>query len=223
MGFSPLLGGVGGGFNYKSMTETLEFTRITNALATLYPKLMNYAATTAVNFFKERFVVGRDINNIPFKKRSENVWGEKRGRDKKGGRGILVDSATLKRDIQKLTVTNDYAIVGTSRISSPRAKAHNEGFKGTVTQQVNAHTRRKFGKEKRGTGVYGVKTRKERTKTVKIVTATTQVKAFTRRIKQSIPQRQFMGNSPFLDRRIQAEQTRLIIETITKASSSNNK
>lgn len=203
--------------------DTIEFVRITNALTSLYPKLMNYAATTAVNFFKERFVVERDINNIPFKKRSENVWGEKRGRDKKGGRAILVDTATLKRDIQKLTVSQEYAIVGTSRISAPRAKAHNEGFRGTVTQQVAAHQRRRFGKEKRGTGVFNVKTRKERTKTIKVVTGTVQVKAFTRRIKQDIPQRQFMGNSPFLDRRIQAEQTRLIIQTIVKASSKNSK
>jgi phage gpG-like protein len=206
-----------------AFNETIEFTRITNALSNLYPKLMNYAATTAVNFFKERFVVGRDINNIPFKKRSENDWGKKRGRDRKGGRGILIDTGTLKRDIQKLTVTSDYAIVGTTRISSPRAKAHNEGFKGEVTQNVKAHERRRFGKEKRGTGVYSVKTRKERTRTHKVVTGTIKVKAFTRRIKQDIPQRQFMGNSPFLDRRIQAEQTRLIIETITKASSQNNK
>lgn len=188
--------------------DTIEFVRITQALANLYPKLMNYAATTAVNFFKERFVVGRDINNIPFKKRSENVWGERRGRDKKGGRAILVDTATLKRDIQKLTVSQDYAIVGTSKISSPRAKAHNEGFKGTVTQNVEAHERRRF--KRRTTKKGNIK---------KTQTGVVEVKAFTRRIKQNIPQRKFMGNSPFLDRRIQAEQTRLIIETIQKASS----
>lgn len=201
------------------MNETQEFLKITNGLAILYPKLMNYAATTAVNFYKERFVVGRDINNITFKARSKNVW-LTRKRDAKGGRAILVDKAALKRDIQKLSIKTDYAIIGTTRITSPYAKAHNEGFKGTVTQQVKPHTRRRWGKEKRGTGVYNVKTQKEKTRTVKVQTSTTQVRAFTRRIKQNIPQRNFMGVSAFLDRRIQAEQTRLIIENIKKHSAS---
>jgi phage gpG-like protein len=199
------------------MTETQEFLKITNGLAILYPKLMNYAATTAVNFYKERIVIGRDINNIPFKSRKKG-W-VTRNRDAKAGRAILVDKGALKRDIQKLTVSQEYAIIGTTRITSPYAKTHNEGFKGTVTQQVKPHTRRRWGKEKRGTGVYSVKTQKERTRTVKVQTGTVQVRAFTRRIKQDIPQRNFMGVSPFLDRRIQAEQTRLIIENIKKHSS----
>ena len=195
--------------------ETIEFTRITQGLANLYPRLMQYAATTAVNFFKERIVYGRDINNIPFKKRSDKRW----GKETRPNRAILVDKGILKRDIQKLDVREDYAIVGTTRISAPYAKAHNEGFKGTVTQHVKPFTRNRYGKEKRGTGVFNVKTRKERTRTHTVVTGSVQVKGFTRRIKQNIPQRQFMGNSPFLDRRIQAEQTRLIIETIKKFSS----
>lgn len=199
------------------MEDIKEFTRITQALGNLYPKLMNYAAIEAVNFFKERLTVGRDINNVPFKKRSDNIW-IRRGRDKKGGRAILVDTGTMKRDIQKIYVGADTAIVGTSRISAPRAKAHNEGFSGTVTQNVKAHTRRRFGKEKQGTGVFNVKTRRERTRTKKVVTGNIEVKPFTRRIKQNIPQRQFMGNSPMLDRRIQAMVTRKTIETITKAS-----
>lgn len=186
--------------------ETIEFTRIVNALAQLYPKLMHIAATTAVNFFKERFVVGRDINNQPFKPRSKNVWIE-RNRDRKGGRAILVDKAILKRDIHKIQVTEERAVVGTSRITSPYAKAHNEGFKGTVTQHVKPHSRRRF-KSKT--------TKKGNIK--KTHTGTVKVKAFTRRIKQNIPQRQFMGNSAFLDRRMQAEITRATIETINKAS-----
>ena len=203
------------------MNETLEFVRITNALANLYPTLNHKAAITAVNFFKERFTLGRDINNIPFKKREENIWGERRKRDAKGGRGILIDTGIMKRDIQVLTVGSDYAIIGTTRISSPRAKAHNEGFKGTVTQQVKAFERKRY-----RTGIVKTKALKTRTNITfgKIATGqTVQVKAFTRRIKQNIEKRQFMGNSPFLDRRIQAEQTRLIIETIKKASSQNNK
>lgn len=196
------------------LQETIDFTRITNALATLYPKLMNYAAIEAVNFFKERLTVGRDINNVPLKPRSKNVW-VTRDRDKREGRAIGVDTTTMKRDIQKIYVTADTAIVGTTRISAPYAKAFNEGFKGVVTQNVKAH--------KRGRYKIGIVQKKELKKRSNISfgqvkTGEVEVKAFTRRVTRNQPARQIMGNSLFLDRRIQAMVTRKTIETITKAS-----
>jgi len=201
-----------------NLKETQEFTRITDALATLYPKLSGYAATTAVNFFKDRIRLGIDINNNTFAPRSNKVW-QTRGRDKKSGRAVLVDTGTLIRDIQKLTVNTDYAIVGTTRISAPYAKAHNEGFKGDVTQQVKAHDRRRWGKQKIGTGIYSVKSRKEKTKTVKVQTGTVHVKAYQRKISQNLPQRQFMGNSTVLDRAITTSITKVMVDTIKNASS----
>lgn len=196
------------------MQETQQFIRITQALGNLYPKLMNYAAIEAVNFFKERLVVGRDINNVPLKKRSDNIW-VRRGRDKKGGRAIGVDTATMKRDIQKISVTADSAIVGTTRISSPYAKVFNEGFKGTVTQNVKAHYRRRFGTELKK--YVSTKTGKSKIRKVRVEKGTVPVMAFTRRITRNQPARQIMGNSPMLDRRIQAMVTRKTIETIQKA------
>lgn len=193
------------------MEDIKEFTRITQALGNLYPKLMNYAAIEAVNFFKERLTVGRDINNVPLKPRSKNVW-VTRNRDKRGGRAIGVDTATMKRDIQKISVTADSAIVGTTKISSPYAKAFVEGFNGTITQNVRKHTRRRFSQVSSS----NVKTR--RTTSKKVATGEIEVKPFTRRIKRNQPARQIMGNSPMLDRRIQAMVTRKTIETITKAS-----
>jgi len=203
--------------------DLIEFTAIVNRLSALYPKLMNYAAVTAVNFFKERFVLGQDVNGVPFKPRSKNVWGKQRRRDTptpkgaksgRGGRATLVDTGRLKRDVQKLFVGADYAIIGTTRLTAPYAKANNEGFSGTVKQHVRAHDRKRYGKEKRGTGVYSVKTQKERTKTVTIVTGTVRVKAYDRTINQKIPKRQFMGNSALLDKRIERVLTAEMIRAI---------
>lgn len=186
------------------MKETQEFVRIVNGLGQLYPRLMGFAATTAVNFYKERLVLGRDINNQPLAPRSNKRW-LLRNRDKKKGRAIGIDTGTMKRDIQKIYVSADSAIVGTTRISSPYARVFNEGFKGTLTQNVKSHERRKPKKSKKG-------------KKDKASSGTTQVQAYTRVIQQNIPKREIMGVSPFLDRRIQAEQTRLIIENIQKHS-----
>lgn len=196
-----------------TVEETKDFVNITNALARVYPKMMGYAATTAVNFFQERIYTGRDIYGVPFEARKKNQW-VTRGRDKKSGRGILIDTGIMVRDIQKLTVTANYAIVGTTRISAPRAKAHNEGFKGTVVQHVNAFERKRWEKM----DVYSVKTRRKLKNQVKVQTGTVKVKSFNRTIHQNLPQRQFMGNSPLLDQAITEAQVKVLVETIKKAS-----
>lgn len=188
--------------------ETIEFTRIVSALGKLYPRLPNYAATVAVNYFKQRFVVQRDIFEKPLQKRKNNV---------DPGRAILVGkgSGRFKRDIQKIRVTDTYAIVGTTKISAPYAKAHNEGFKGTVTVRQFTRRRYKHVKEK-----YTDKKGQSRSRTSKQVDTSTQpiiVGTFKR--KMNLPKRQVMGVSPFVDRRIQAEVTRQIIYTIKTNSS----
>jgi hypothetical protein len=188
--------------------ETIEFLKIVNALKLLYPKLPNFAAITAVNFFKERFVLGRDINNITFKSRADK-------RDRK--RAILVGkgSGILKRDIQKLKVTADYAIVGTTRLSAPYAKAHNEGFSGIVS--VKAHTRVRYKKVKEK---YTTKKGNEKTRTSKQVDSdSAKIQVGTFRRKMHLPKRQFMGASAFLDRRIQKLVTEQMIKTILANSS----
>lgn len=190
--------------------DTIEFLRITDALGRLYPKLPNYAATVAVNFFKERFVVQRDINNRPFKKRKD---------DSDKGRAILVGKGTgiLKRDIHKQVVTDTYAIIGTSKLTAPYAKAHNQGFKGTVT--VRSFTRRRYKKVKEK---YTTKKGNERTRTSKQVnTDAGVIKVGTHRRKVDLPARTFMGVSAFLDRRIQATVTKQITQTIIANSTAN--
>ena len=65
------------------------------------------------------------------------------------------------------------------------AQAHNDGFRGRVNQRVRSHYR---------------KGRK--------------VKSFKRTINQNIPQRQFIGNSAVLDRRIHRMMTVEIIRAM---------
>ena len=64
---------------------------------------------------------------------------------------------------------------------APYMRVHNFGFRGTVKQQVSEHTRRN-----RRTG------------------KTVTVKPFARTINQNIPQRQFIGRSPALTKRIRS-------------------
>lgn len=188
--------------------DTAEFLKIVDGLSRLYPKLPNYAAITAVNFFKERFVLGRDIYNVPFKKRKNNV---------DPGRATLVGKGTaiLKRDVHKIFVNDVRAIVGTTKITAPYGKAHNEGFKGTVT--VRAHGRHRYKKVKEK---YTTKKGNERTRTSKQIDSSSgKIQVGTFRRKMNLPQRRFMGNSPFLDRRIQKEITKQMLDTIIKNSS----
>jgi len=86
----------------------------------------------------------------------------------------------------------------------PYAKAHNEGFNGTVS--VKAHSRNQYSKTQVGTGKF-TKSGKERTKTMTMKSGQSTVKAHTR--KMNLPQRQFAPTasspSPVLDNAIVRE------------------
>lgn len=79
----------------------------------------------------------------------------------------------------------------TLKNSRPSAKAHNEGFKGTVT--VSAHSRNRYTRSKVGTGKF-TKTGKERTQTITSKSGSSMVKSHSR--KMNLPKRQFMPTSP---------------------------
>lgn len=188
----------------NSPRETIEFTNIMNRLAAKYRVLPGIAATVAVNFFKERFVQQNwiDARTQPWKKRKS---------EKDRGRAVLVKTARLKRDVQKIYVGDTYAIVGTTRLTAPYAKAHNEGFKGTVT--VNAHRRNRYKKVKE---TYITKKGNQRTRTSKQVDQVTgPIQVGTHRRKMNIPQRRFMGPSPVLDNRIERQIAAELIRAIT--------
>ncbi len=188
------------------MQETREFIIIIEKLAQLYPKLPNMAATIAVNFAKERFVMQNwvDRTRQPWVKRKESKY------DKRKGRAILVDKAILKRDIHKIEVSATRAVIGTTRLTAGYAKAHNEGFEGTVT--VKQHSRRRYKKVKEK---YTTKKGNARTRTSKQVDtdkATISVQTHTRKMK--IPERRFLGASAVLDRRIERYITNQFIQVL---------
>lgn len=151
----------------------------------------------AVNFFKARFRAGGwyDYGFEQWKARSQKAKRNK-------GRALLVNSGRLRRSIRISKLTANSVTIGTD---VPYAAAHNSGANGTVN--VRAHNRRKFARNKVGTGKL-TKTGKERTKTMTSVSGVTAVRQHTR--KMNLPKRQFMGESRYLNKLIERKLTTMI-------------
>jgi len=187
-------------------------SNITRELQTTVSRLPSIIATEAVNFSKERFVAQNwvDDSTHPWKKRTDKTWLKKRLRS---GRAILVDSGRLKRSIRKISVTPTYVVIGTD---VPYARAHNDGFRGSVHQHVRQHTRGHKNKVKMATGLYSIKTRRERTRTKTVTTSVSVVHAYDRTINQNLPRRRFIGASPALTQRLNRVVTAEINRAIHK-------
>ena len=114
------------------------------------------------------------------------------------GKAILVQRGDLRRSIKYTTAGPDVTVYS----DEPHAKAHNEGFSGTV--EVPAHTRRKPATFKTLKSGKRAK-RKTRSKDLQTVRA--------HRRKMNLPQRQFRGYSQPLhtaiDALVTAEFTRI--------------
>lgn len=142
----------------------------------------NEALNFVLDNFRKQSFPGTFMQNWPARK-NPTKW----GRVKRPGRALLVDSGRLRRSIRIVKSTNDLVVIGTD---VKYAKAQNEGFKGKVTQNVQGHQRRVFGKVK------------SNGKTKKGVVGTQNVSPFKRTIKQNIPARRFMGPSPYLNAKL---------------------
>lgn len=157
-------------------------------IARMYKVLPRQISITAVNFFKENFraQAWRDRGAQKWKPRKT-----KTGR-KSDTRAVLVKSGRLRRSIRAVSATSKHITIGTD---VPYAQQHNEGFAGTVTQNIPAHTRQAH-------------SRKAYTRAGRKVEAGTvrghAVKAFTRRFRVNIPKRQFVGHSTTLDKEVAA-------------------
>lgn len=151
------------------------------------------AAQEATNFFQDSFNKQAFIGNTTenWKKRSEKTKRNK-------GRSILVDTGRLKRSIKPKKATWNEIIVGTD---VEYASIHNNGFRGTVN--VKAH-RRKIA-SRNTTGILKGKSHKNST-AIKYVKTSSGV-AFVKqhKMKMNMPQRKFIGNSPFLNKRIERQ------------------
>lgn len=192
------------------MNETIEVAQVIKAIESACTRLPDKIAATAVNFSKERFRAQNwvDGNTEPWRPRKKSSrWGKTK---RNNGRKLLVDTGRLRRSIRKIYADSEVVIIGTD---VEYAQVHNDGFSGTVIQDVKAHKRNRYGKKKEGKGIYSVKTRRERTRTVKTIESTGMVKAHTRTIHQNIPRRQFIGQSAILSQQIE----RIVVAEFTRA------
>jgi phage gpG-like protein len=157
-----------------------------NVKATL-KKLPKLVSNDVVNFTKDNFrrqgFLGEALERWPARKK-KTKWGNT---PRNSGRAILVDSGKLRR-ANRITQADWQAIVIANAM--PYAKAHNNGLRVEVTQNVKAH------KRKLGKGIYSVKTKKERKSIINVT-------AHKRKVKMNLPKRQFIGDSPYLRRNIQ--------------------
>ncbi len=174
--------------------ENKDFNNKIDALDRVAAELPKRCGVVALNFIHDRFKAQNWIGYYaePWKRRKNPTkWGKVK---RNSGRALLVDTRRLQRSIRLETATQEHIIIATNE---PYAKAHNEGFRGTVQQNVKQHTRKR--------------TRPARTKTGKKskreVVGSSTVKAHKRTIRQNIPRRQFMGESPYLLKAIEREVT----------------
>lgn len=167
------------------LQETREFILMADRVTKAIDKLPARIATEAVNFSKDRFREQNwtDHHTQPWKRRKS----VKNETNRRAGRAILIDTGRLRRSIRKVEANNRRIIIGTD---VPYAQAHNDGFRGRISQRVRAHTR---------------KTRKG---------STANVKAHSRILNLNIPRRRFIGQSALLDKKL----VRLIVLEIKRAA-----
>ncbi|MGB1294874.1 MAG: phage virion morphogenesis protein [Flavobacteriales bacterium] len=165
----------------------MDFNKKLDRLQKTLNRLPPRMAVVAVNFSKERFVRKNWISN------KREPW-TKRQRKTRGS--LMTQSGRLKRSIRKISVSKNHILIGTD---VPYAQLHNEGGVLNQTVNVKSHTRKKT----RARITQNIRTRKKRTLKGRITTGETKVKAHTRNMNTTIPQRQFMGESPILQRRLE--------------------
>lgn len=121
---------------------------------------------------------------------SFSAWPSRKG-NSRAGRQILVKSGRLRRSPAVLETNTSGVVIGIRGV--PYARAHNEGYSGTV--QVKSFSRKRYTKGRVGSGKF-TKAGRERMKTVKSISGAITVKAHSRRM--NMPQRKFIGASPVL-------------------------
>jgi phage gpG-like protein len=173
-------------------SELKDFLDMLERIAKTYKVIPNKAATIAVNFTKQRFKEQNWIDS------SVDAW-KKRTTKRKSSRrdkgAVLVDTGRLRRSIRKITVTDNYAIIGTD---VPYGRVHNDGGTIKANARVKSHRVREHSRKRDG-----------KTETVKEHT----VRSHTRQINFKMPQRQFLGQSAALD----SELEQMITKELTKA------
>ncbi len=160
-------------------------------------KLPRVLGTEVVRYSEQRFRE-QGWDGQPWRRR-------KPGAKNDTGRATLVKTGRLRRSIRITKITADTVSVGSD---VPYARIHNEGYNGP--QNVRAHNRRIKYEAKYSDLATPVRGNKFKVRKVKGAYET-KVKAFVRRMR--MPQRKFLGDSPYLRRNLQ----RITIATFNNA------
>lgn len=159
-------------------------------------RMVGQAGIMAVNFSKERFVQKNWLN--------ESALGWKAR--KRPGRGSLMTvSGRLKRSIRKVKQGSYYVYIGTD---VPYAQIHNEGGSINKTVTVKSFSR------KRTQRAVSEKTGKKLKKRVSSG-ETSIVKTHTRKMKLTMPERRFLGDSKVLAKNIGDHLSRMLDNEIS--------
>lgn len=160
--------------------------RVQQSLNRVYKRTPTLVGGTAVGFFKDRF------RFQAWQDEKREHWPQRKSKDKnRRRRRLLTKTGRLKRSIRVTSKGRNHVFVGTD---APYAQAHNEGFQGKVTQKVPAHSVREHKRRAHNRDGRRVKSQ---------VVQSHRREAHTKTVNQDIPKRQFMGQSRFLDRRIE--------------------
>lgn len=149
------------------------------ALKKVLPTLPHKMGVLAIEFSMERF------RNEDWFDTSSVKWKPRKSKKDDKGRKLLVKSAVLKNSIRIVKESPQETVVGTD---VKYAKVHNEGDQSTVT--VKTHTRT--------VSVY--QTSKSNKKKIQSGTKKVTVQSHSR--KNNIPQRQYLGESQALTKRL---------------------
>lgn len=149
-------------------------------LQALGRRMPRIAGALGVAHFKQSF------KKQGFTDRSLDKWPERKRRDgERNRRAILIKTGALRRSVRIVRMGHNRVIVG-SELSY--AQIHNEGGRISGTQQIPQHRRKTHTRRVRG-----------RRQSV----SEHSVSAHSRNVNFEIPQRQFLGNSRVLNRKIE--------------------
>ncbi|MFN7611260.1 MAG: hypothetical protein ACK5QX_10060 [bacterium] len=170
----------------------MHYTKFISGLRKLKNDMPILVGNECVNFALDNIRASQDAFGRPFKVRSPKAKRNK-------GRKLLIDRGDGRRSIRILRATA--AVIEIT--ANDYMEAHNTGVNKTVT--ISGHTRTKSTRVSEGTGVFSVRSKRERTRTRRVASGSYSVKTHSR--KMNLPQRTFLAPGPRLKARI----TRLLI------------
>lgn len=159
-----------------------QFVAFHQKVVTSLKRFPRLAASAAHNFFLDSF-----NRKAWFGERTE-VWKPVKPTKKNAGGSILVRRGDLRRSVRIKKADWTSIIIGSDL---PHAAVHNDGYRGRYTRTATRTVRVR--------GSYG-RLGDEKKRGRKMV-----VRGVQHTVKQNIPRRRYMGNSPYANQRIERE------------------